>query len=108
RRLCASFFAQRKTGTVTFVFKCAVAAIAVEVVCRRIVCDDQIHPPVVVHIHECRRESITSRAICDSSLLADVGESAVAIVMKKMILLAGQTERPAKNVHTAILAGSFG
>ena len=46
--------------------------------------------------------------IGDAGFGADVRERPVAVVVKKMIAFAEQAHRATKDIHAAVLAGTFG
>src|SRR5438552_3913464 len=77
--------------------------IPVEIVWRRIVCDQEVDPTVVVHVDKNRCKSKIRGCIGDASFFADVGECAVAVVVEETISLARYSARPAHHVHPAKL-----
>src|SRR3984957_18053606 len=99
-----SILIQRKTGEHADIFKSPVSLIDIEIVWGRIVGDEQVYPPVVIHIDECRREAVGDVFVGHAGFLTDVRERTISVVMKKMIGLALQASRSAHYAFTAELA----
>src|SRR5438105_2288693 len=77
--------------------------VLVEIVGRRIVGDQEVHPAIIVNVDEYGRQAKVSRGIGDTGLFADVGERAVAVVVEQVITLANKSARAAHHLHAAEL-----
>src|SRR5207248_4012399 len=65
----------------------------------------QIKPAVVILIHQYRGQAVIMLRVGDASFSTDIGECAIAIVVKQMIAFPRQTARAAHGeTHAAILA----
>src|SRR5262249_14184740 len=103
RSLLAAVFAQRKTGQITYILKCPVMTIFVEIVRHRIVGDKKIDPAVVINVNENRSETVVSMRIGNTRFLADIREGSVAVVVKQMIAFSLKSSRAAHYFYAAEL-----
>src|SRR5215471_5675671 len=78
--------------------------IAIEIAWNRVVRDCEVHPAIVVHIHEYRSQTVIPVAISDSGALTRISERAVPVVVEQMIVFADQSQRSAHGPHPAELA----
>src|SRR6185437_7080410 len=78
----ASIGIQRVAALETFVGKCSIPFIDVEIIRRGVVGNQKIGLAVIVYIREQRPQAVVSGWIADSELLADIGKGAVSIVME--------------------------
>src|SRR5262249_3333769 len=78
-----AFVRQGKTGDVADIFKGSVMPVAIEIARNRIIRDGKVQPAVVIRSHEYRRKAVVVLRIRHACLLADVGECAIAVVVKK-------------------------
>ena len=106
--MSTAFFVQCKAAHVNDVLEGAVVAIAIEIVRCAVVGDDEVGPAVVVDVGEDGSEAVAAFVIGDAGFEADVGEGAVAVVVKEMITFTKQPMGPQKNVDHTVLAGAVG
>src|ERR1039458_1977562 len=71
---------------------------------RRVAGNVNIRPPIMVEIRGQRGESVTSRCIENAGLLRDVGEPAIAVVVKKRVHAGLEPPWPAHDVDPFPLA----
>src|SRR5713101_10189254 len=102
--LFAPVILQRKARRVARVFECAVAPIEEKIVRHGVVGHAEIELSVVVHVGEGYAETVVALFIGNPGLLADLRECAVAVVVKKMIVLARKTAWAAHHRLASILA----
>src|SRR5712664_1958839 len=102
--LFAPVILQRKSGGVARILECAVALIQEKIVRHGVVGHDEIELSVVVHVGEGYAETVVALFIGNPGLLADLRECAVAVVVKKMIVLARKTAWAAHHRLASILA----
>ena len=82
RCLSAPLFAERNPRTVASILECPVMMIPVQVVCRRIVGNNEIYPAIVVNVNKDGSKTVATPRIRDAGLDTDVLKSAVTIVVK--------------------------
>src|SRR5581483_1595792 len=104
RRSLAPTLVQRITARKAVVLKGAIALVDVEVVWRRIICDQQIRFAVTVHIDKQRSQPVVAVRIGDAGMLTHVSEGAIPVVVKEMIGFAVQPSRATHHLHTSELA----
>src|SRR2546427_740241 len=80
RGLLAPVLVQRETRGQADVFERAVAAIAIEIVRRRVIGHEQVGPAVVVHVHPRSRKAVVAVGIRDPASLRDSSEGPVAVI----------------------------
>ena len=101
---------ERVAGGVAVVLEGAVALVDVEIVGRGVVADQQVGLAVVVDVDEDGAEAVVAGLVGHAGLFADVGKSAVAVVVEQMIGLAVEAARAAgyrftpRKVQKALLA----
>src|SRR4029077_7449141 len=81
-RLLASVFAQRKSRRVTYILKCAVVPVAIEIVGCGIIRHHQIHPSVVIYVDESGGQTVITAGIRNACLHTYIRECAISVVMK--------------------------
>ena len=94
----------REAAQIALIVECAVAFVDVQKVRRRIVGHHQVRLAVPIDIHEEHAETVITVGVADPGLFAHVGERAVAVVMKQMVVLSLKSARTAHHVRPAILA----
>ena len=104
---------ERIARGVAHIFKGAVAFVEIKIIGRGVVADEQIGLAVVVDVDEDRAQAVVAGLVGHAGLLADVGKSAVAVVVEEMIGLALQAARAAgdlaspRKVQKALLDAAF-
>ena len=81
-----------------------VALVAIEVVRRGVVGDEQVEPAVVVEVEERHPEAVEAGGVGHAGPRADVGERAVAVVVEEMVGGALEPAGPAHHGLAAVLA----
>ena len=103
-RLFAAVIAQGKSRRIALVFKGPVVLVSIKVVRCGIIRHHQIHPTVIIDIHESRSQPIVSVRVRNSRIQAHIRERPISIVVKQVIAFARQSSRPAHHVDPSELA----
>src|SRR5882762_4565955 len=103
-RLLPPVLAQSKSRGVTYIFKCPVVPIAVEIVGHGIISHRQVHPSIVIHVYKNSGQAIVAAGIGHPSFDAHVCKRTITIVTEQMVGLSRQTSRPAHHCNAAKLA----
>src|SRR5581483_2277316 len=104
RCLFRSVVAERGSGFKADLFEFAVPKIPIQTIRRRIIGHVHIGPSCAVEVRPEKTEPVVSIWIVYASLLRNVGESAVAVVVIERIASALQAARTALHIHSAVLA----
>src|SRR5213075_1862696 len=103
RRLFPAVFFQRKSGWIAGVFESSIALVQKQIIRHGIIGHGKVESSIIVKIRESHAEPVIALFIGDASFFAHLGECAVPVVVKKVVLLSSEPSRPAHHWLSSIL-----